>query len=74
MNTINPFPDEHVLTFERETADETILIIDNLFQEYTVMDTPAGWAGRKCTDLMSGKTVTLGKTITIDPYQYLILK
>lgn len=72
--TINPFPDEHVLTFERETADETILIIDNLFQEYTVMDTPAGWAGRKCTDLMSGKTVTLGKTIAIDPYQYLILK
>ena len=71
---IKPFPDEHVLAFERRSGDDCILVLSNLFQEYTVIDVPEGWRGRKCRDLMSGKTVTFGDKIALDPYEYLIVQ
>ena len=72
--SIKPFPDEHVLAFEKEYENDCVLVLSNLFQEFTEIETPEGWAGRKCTDLVSGKTVTLGGKIALDPYEYLILQ
>ena len=72
--SITPFRHEHVLAFQKDCGSDCVLVLSNLFQEYTVIDTPEGWAGRKCTNLMTGQSVTLGAKLALDPYQYLILQ
>lgn len=69
-----PYPDDSVLAFGRVCPEESILILDNLRQEYVDFSIPEEWAGRRCRDLMTGKTVVLSGNMGIDPYQYLIYK
>ena len=69
-----PYPHNDVLTFERKTDGETILVMVNMRDSQTNAPVPASWQGRKATDLLSGKAVTLGQTELLRPFEYLIAK
>ena len=69
-----PYPHNDVLTFERKTDGETILVMVNMRDSQANAPVPASWQGRKATDLLSGKAVTLGETELLRPFEYLIAK
>ena len=72
--TLVPYPHNDVLTFERKTDGETILVMVNMRDSQANAPVPASWQGRKATDLLSGKAVTLGQTELLRPFEYLIAK
>ena len=71
---MTPYPDADVLKFSKSHEGDSVLVLVNVRHEDTYTDTPAEWVGRQCTDLMTGKTVTLGEKIHLDPYGYIILR
>ena len=71
---ITAYPDENILAFVKTDGTEEILVMVNVRHEDYSMETPQDWAGKNCTDLMTGYQHTLGKKITLAPYEYVILK
>ena len=74
QGSLVPYPHNDVLTFERKTDGETILVMVNMRDSQANAPVPASWQGRKATDLLSGKAVTLGETELLRPFEYLIAK
>lgn len=74
QGSLVPYPHNDVLTFERKTDGETILVMVNMRDSQADAPVPASWQGRKATDLLSGKAVTLGETEFLRPFEYLIAK
>ena len=71
---ITAYPDENILAFVKTDGTEEILVMVNVRHEDYSMETPQDWAGKNSTDLMTGCQHTLGKKITLAPYEYVILK
>ena len=69
-----PYPHNDVLTFERVEDSETVLVMVNLRDTQVNAPVPAGWQGRKVSDLLSGKDVTFGATERLRPFEYVIVK
>ncbi|MBR1407252.1 MAG: alpha-glucosidase C-terminal domain-containing protein [Bacteroidales bacterium] len=69
-----PYPHNDVLTFERKTDGESILVMVNLRDTQIQAPVPTSWQGRQATDLLSGKAVSLGENELLRPFEYLIAK
>lgn len=72
--TMTPYPDADVLKFCKNYGNDSILVLVNVRHEDTYTEIPAGWAGKECTDLMSGEKVLLNENVHLDPYEYIIFK
>ena len=71
---LKAWADADVVTIERSNQEERLLIAVNVRNAQRTATLPQAWSGREATDLMSGHDVSLGTSITLEPYQYLIIK
>lgn len=71
---ITAYPDENILAFQKSLEDDSVLVLVNVRHEDYTFALPAEWAGKMCTDLMTGEAVIPDARIHLDPYGYLILK
>lgn len=71
---ITAYPDDNILAFQKSDEESEILVLVNVRHEDYSIVLPSDWAGKTCTDLMNGKEVVLSESITLKPYEYLILK
>lgn len=70
---LTPYPDNDIMLFEKSDDVNRILVGVNVRNEVKTIAVPAAWQG-KATNLTSGKEVTLGETLELQPYEYLICK
>jgi len=71
---IAAYPDEHILAFQKSDENDSILVLVNVRHEDYPLTLPAEWAGKECTDLMTGAKTVLGESVMLAPYEYMILK
>lgn len=71
---ITAYPDEHILAFQKSDRNDNILVLVNVRHEEYPLTLPSEWAGKECTDLMTGEKITLGESVMLEPYEYMILK
>ena len=72
--TIKAWPDKDVFIFEKHDKKETILVIVNVRNKAKTIQVPDNWKGRKAKDLVTEKDYQLDASLTLEPFQYLILK
>jgi len=72
--TMKAWPADDVLVFEKNLADERLLVMVNVRNESKSAAVPEGWSGSDLQDMMTGNTIKLDATHTLEPFQYLILK
>ncbi|MBQ9646719.1 MAG: alpha-glucosidase C-terminal domain-containing protein [Prevotella sp.] len=70
---LTAWPAQDVLVFEKSDAKERFLVAVNVRNADTVADVPAAWQGLKVEDEMTDRHLTLGSTLELKPYEYLIL-
>ena len=68
------WPDDNVLIFEKADAEESFLIIVNVRNESKAVRIPESWVGRETKDEVTDNDFKLESTLTLEPFQYLILK
>ena len=70
-----PYDDDenNVLCVDRVLNNDNVLVIVNVRDKYCGIDVPGLWSDRDVTNLMTGVQTHLGKRITLEPYQYLLL-
>ena len=68
------WPDDDVLIFEKANAEESFLIIVNVRNEPKAVRIPESWVGRETKDEVTDNNFKLESTLTLEPFQYLILK
>ncbi len=61
------------MLFEKSDDVNRILVGVNVRNEVKTIAVPAAWQG-KATCLTSGKELTLGETLELQPFEYLICK
>ena len=70
-----PFDDDenNVLIVDRVLNNDNVLVLVNVRDAAHNVELPAMWAGKSVKNLFSGTEMQLGKHITMQPYQYLLL-
>ena len=68
------YEDPDVLVFEKTDGSERFLVLVNVRNEQKTVSTPQEWAGVEASDAMTGEGLALKDAITLEPYQYLIVK
>ncbi len=68
------FPDNDILAFEKSDGNGTFLVLVNERDKAHSINVPAQWKKAKTVNMMTGKTLNLGKQMKMKPYEYLILK
>ena len=63
----------NVLCVDRVLNNDNVLVFVNVRDYATSMEVPVMWTGHPVTNLMTGNQVELGKHVTLQPYQYLLL-
>ena len=72
--TIKAWPDKDVFIFEKKDKKETLLVIVNVRNKAKTIQMPDNWKGRKAKDQATEKEYQLDASLTLEPFQYLILK
>ena len=72
--TMTAWADDDVLTFEKANAEERFLLIVNVRNESKTVQIPESWVGRDTKDKVKDTDLKLESTLTLDPFQYLILE
>ena len=72
--TIKAWPDKDVFIFEKKDKKETLLVIVNVRNKAKTIQMPDNWKGRKAKDIVTEKDYQLDASLTLEPFQYLILK
>ena len=72
--TLTTYTNSDVCAFTKESVGEQIFVIANLRNSVINYTVPASFANRTWTDVWNGKLTFLARTITLQPYEYLILK
>ena len=72
--SMTAYPDKDVLMFEKVDAAERFLVVVNVRNEQHAIQTPENWAGHSAENEMTDRDIKLEDTITLEPFQYLILK
>jgi glycosidase len=62
----------NVLCIDRVLNNDNVLVMVNVKDAPHVVEVPSMWANRPIVNLMTGEEITLGTTIKMEPYQYLI--
>lgn len=65
--------DKNVLCVDRVLNNDNVLVVVNVRNADHTIEVPVMWRGRNVTDLMTQEPLQLEKTITLKPYQYLLL-
>ena len=70
-----PYDDDenNVLCVDRVLNNDNVLVIVNVRDKNCSIDVPGLWSDKDVTNLMTGVQTHLGKHITLEPYQYLLL-
>ena len=63
-----------MLIFEKSDAEESFLVIVNVRNEQKIVRIPESWVGRETEEEVTDKDIKLESTLTLEPFQYLILK
>jgi cyclomaltodextrinase / maltogenic alpha-amylase / neopullulanase len=66
------FIESPVLSFEKQTGDDHLVVFMNNSPETTVTDIPVRFQ-KGHIDALTGQKVTIGDTMTLEPYGYLVL-
>ena len=72
--SLETWPDDDVLMFSRTLGGEQLLVVVNMRPAQDNIVLPVEWRGRSCTDLMENEEMKLGSSLTLMPFEYLILK
>lgn len=72
--SITPVKDKSIFAFSRNNGDEHVFVAVNTTAKKQTITLPAEWRNKKTSDLMTGKSYNTSKTLTLKPYQYLIIK
>jgi glycosidase len=72
--TMTPYPDNDVMVFEKQNADEHFLILVNVRNESKKVQVPQSWIGNEVEDEVTGKELRLNDSIELKPFEYLILE
>ena len=72
--TMTAYPDKDVLVFEKTDAAERFLILVNVRNASSTINIPEEWIGQKTEDAMNDQNITLEATLTLEPFQYLVLE
>lgn len=62
----------NVLCIDRVLNNDNVLVMVNVKNAPHVIEIPSMWANRPIINLMTGEEITLGTTLTMEPYQYLL--
>ena len=68
------YPDKDVLAFEKSDGKERFLVLVNVRNSQSAIAIPESWVGVSTEDEITDKDIRLEAQITLEPYQYLILK
>ena len=69
------FPDDNILAFERSDKTGKFLVLVNVRNTKQTLSTiPTGWKNTKVTNMYTGRRLKLRKSMTLKPFEYLILK
>ena len=71
---LTTFDDKDVLIFEKSNDEERFLVLANVRNAPSTVQVPETWVSHECKDQMKEGSVKLEQTLTLDPYQYLILQ
>ena len=72
--SMTAWPDQDVLIFEKSDGSERFLVIVNVRNASSTINIPEEWIGQKTEDEMADQNITLESTLTLEPFQYLILE
>ena len=72
--TMTAYPDKDVLVFEKTDAAERFLVLVNVRNSQSTVAIPESWVGVSTEDEVTDKDIKLDAQITLEPFQYLILK
>ena len=72
--TMTAWPDDDVLIFEKKDAEDRFLVIVNVRNEPKTIQIPETWIGREAEDQITDKDYKLTNTLSLQPFQYLILE
>jgi glycosidase len=78
--SMTAWPDQDVLIFEKSypktngNGSERFLVIVNVRNASSTINIPEEWIGQKTEDEMADQNITLEATLTLEPFQYLILE
>ena len=72
--SMTAWPDQDVLIFEKSDDSERFLVIVNVRNASSTINIPEEWIGQKTEDEMADQAITLEATLTLEPFQYLILE
>lgn len=68
------YPTGKVASLYWKNAEKGLFVVVNTSQDAETVKTPIERAGETMKDLVSGETLTLGVTMTLEPCQYMILE
>ena len=70
-----PYDDDqnNILCVDRVLNNDNVLVIVNVRDQICGIDVPGLWSDKDVINLMTGIEMHLGKHITLQPYQYLLL-
>ena len=71
---LTTYPDRDVYMFEKQAGKEKILVLVNVRNAQSQVQLPKDWTDEDAVNLMTNEEIELGQTLTLEPYQYLILK
>ncbi len=82
LHIFRDYPEIHGPDNKSFTTDDVLvlqkagdfLVVVNVRPEGHVIATPEGWEGLRVNDLRSGEKITLGESIALSEYQYMLLK
>ncbi len=72
--TLKAWPADDVLVFEKADAEDRFLVMVNVRNEANSAAVPEDWVGQEPEDMMTGKPLKLEANVTLEPFQYFILK
>ena len=72
--TLNSYSSDDVCVFTKEIGKEKVLVISNLRDKPITYVIPNALANTKWKDGFTGAKTSLNKEITVEPYQYIVLK
>jgi len=72
--SLTTYPDADVLVFEKADGDDRFLVLVNVRNESKTVQTPQDWVGRETEDEITDQKLKLGESVTLNPFQYLILE
>lgn len=72
--SIAPIKDKDIFAFSRDYSDDHVLVVVNTRAARHSIALPQEWQNSKPVNLLTGKQMSLGKSLNLKPYQYYIVK